>query len=146
MVDVTSRELIYFVTKNYCIHFQSILLKYAYFTNTFVYNYIYSHRSICSEDATLIVITIGSTGWPANYFLCIDNKPVTVSFFSACEGQVLELCLLQVHLCVWSAERAGGRWGGQLVCMVLCAVSAPPSHTALQGQVWVCEYLLPKIK
>ena len=34
------------------------------------------------------------------------------------EGQVLELCLLQVHLRVWSDERAGDARDAVLVCVV----------------------------
>ena len=35
------------------------------------------------------------------------NVFLSHSPFTAHEGQVLELCVLQVHICVWCAERAG---------------------------------------
>ncbi len=55
------------------------------------------------------------------------------------ERQVLELCVLQVHLCVWSDECAGHARAAVLVCVV-CTARHTTAHSAtLQGQVSICE-------
>lgn len=59
---------------------------------------------------------------------------------TAHQGQVLELCLLQVHLCVWSYKCAVHGWSGAVVLMVLCTRVSSPSSPTLQGSFWICEY------
>ena len=58
---------------------------------------------------------------------------------TAHERQILELCLLQVHLCLWSDERSRDAGDAELVCVV-CGPGHSIAHgTALQGQISVCE-------
>ena len=56
------------------------------------------------------------------------------------QGQVLELRLLQVHLCVWSHKCAVHGWSGAVVFMVLRTRVSSPSSPTLQGSFWICEY------
>lgn len=58
---------------------------------------------------------------------------------TAYERQVLELCLLQVHLCVWSDERPRDAGDAVLVCLVCRAGNAVADGAAMQGQISVCE-------
>lgn len=48
------------------------------------------------------------------------------------QGQVLELCVLQVHLRVRSDQRAVHGRGGHVVCLVHGARITSPARTALQ--------------
>lgn len=49
------------------------------------------------------------------------------------QGQVLELCILQVHLRVRRDQRAVHGRGGDVVCMVHRARLTAPARSALQG-------------
>lgn len=55
------------------------------------------------------------------------------------QGQVLELRLLQVHLCVWSHKCAVHGWSGAVVFVVLRTRVSSPSSPTLQGSFWICE-------
>ena len=53
--------------------------------------------------------------------------------------QVLELCLLQVYLCVWCDECSGHAGAAVLVRLVLSPRDAHALRTALQGPLPICE-------
>ena len=53
--------------------------------------------------------------------------------FTACERQVSELHVLQVHLHLWRNERTEHGRGSAVVYVVLCLVSPPSPHTTVQG-------------
>ena len=66
----------------------------------------------------------------------------TESGGAAHERQILELCLLQVHLCVWGDERSRDAGDALLVCVVCCTGHAAAHGAALQGQISICESML----
>ena len=59
---------------------------------------------------------------------------------AAHEGQVLELCVLQVHFCVWSSERAGDGGDARLVRVVRCPRNTPVDRTDVQRQIPAGQY------
>ena len=56
-----------------------------------------------------------------------------LSIFTASKGQVLELPILQVYLCVWCDECPDNGGGGTVGCLVYCARFLPSPDTAVQG-------------
>ena len=68
-----------------------------------------------SKYAVLLFLSLGQV-----YLLyCVWES--AESGRAAHERQVLELCLLQVHLCLWSDERSRDAGDVVLVCLVCCA-------------------------
>ena len=60
-------------------------------------------------------------------------------FVAAYQGQVLELCVLQVHLYLWRDECAEHGRGGLLVRLVLHPRLPAPHGTTMQEQVRICK-------
>ena len=56
-------------------------------------------------------------------------------FFAACEGQILELCILQVYLHFWSNECPGDGRDSVVVYLVLHSWISAYTRTALQGSL-----------
>ena len=59
----------------------------------------------------------------------------TVSVFAACERQILELCILQIHFHIWRYERSGDGGDSSVVCLVFGSWLHAYTGTALQGSL-----------
>ena len=59
--------------------------------------------------------------------------------FAARERQILELCVLQVHLYFWRNERSGDGRDRAVVHLVLNSWLSAHTRAALQGSLWICK-------
>ena len=95
-----------------------------------------SHRTGHFEHALLLFLSSGQV-----HLLNSVWSP-TESGGATHERQILELCLLQVHLCVWSDECSRDAGDALLVCLVCCSGDSVAHRAALQGQISICESML----